>query len=569
MKSQYPLEPYQYSDLLSSYRILELLTGKPTEPIRCFLHTVHWPNCPKFEAVSYAWGDPNTKTPIHCHGKRLDITTNLHSALLRLRYEYQSRFLWADAICTNQSNNQERGTQVAQMRKIYEAAVLVWVGSDGEVPQAKVASVAVTKISDAICEKLGISMSDLSKYSDMYNDFVFKNRDRLPRPEDITLGDEATWESLVWLYSQPYYTRVWVVQEINSNPLRIVYCGAERMDWDRLQLVAGYIIAESAWSKKYGFSKAYCWWGGRMTASGFSRAENWLQMMYLASNFDCSDLRDQIFGLSGLIKSTEGANLLRPDYSKTTREVYRDSVEAAFLDFQNTDILNYTPGTEMARSWPAGNTKVVWKIDKEANILHLTGVIADILKLVEPYNENYFCNSKLESEDGRQSLNESWSRIFRTVQTNESHIPVARATLTALATSISFGLDENADPADEKQLLLNFVAYLNIALEAETFNRCIPADLATEAAKGDGKAFGKPVWDFDYLEFTLFITTGGLLGCTTAINKLEDIVFIPLGSTYPLILRPEDSHYTIRGFAFVYQRMIGKVPTASESVEIW
>lgn len=525
------------------------------------------------------------------YGKLFDTAFCCLSATLLLSY---SRIMANDASSTNQSNNLERGTQVAQMRKIYEAAeaVLVWIGADGEVPQAKLASVAVTKISDAICEKLGISMSDLSKYSDMYNDFVFKNRDRLPRPEDITLGDEATWESLVWLYSQSYYTRVWVVQEINSNPLRIVYCDAERMDWDRLQLVAGYLIAESAWSKKYGFSKAYCWWVGRMTASGFSRVENWLQMMYLASNFDCSDLRDQIFGLSGLIKSTEGASLLRPDYSKTTLEVYRDSVEAAFLDFQNTDILNYTPETEMARSWvpgwnramlfrnpfrfskrlpwkPAGNTKVVWKIDKEANILHLTGVVADVLKLVEPYNENYFCNSKLESEDGRRSLNESWGRIFRTVQTNEPHVPIARATLTALATSISFGLDENADPADEKQLLLNFVAYLNIALEAKTFNRYIPADLAKEAAKGDGKAFGKPVWDFDYPESTLFITTGGLLGCTTAINKPGDIVFIPLGSTYPLILRPKDGHYIVRGFAFVYQRMTGEVPTASESVEIW
>ena len=171
---------------------------------------------------------------------------------------------------------------------------------------------------------------------------------------------------------------------------------------------------------------------------------------------------------------------------------------------------------------------MVWKIDKKANILHLTGVVADVLKLVEPYNESYFCNSKLESEDGRLSLNESWVRIFRIVQTNEPQVPVARATLTALATSLSFGLDELADPADETQLLLNFVAYLNIALEAETLNRYVPADVAKEAAKGHGKAFGKPVWDFDYPESTLFITAGGLLGCTTAINKPGDIVLIPL-----------------------------------------
>jgi hypothetical protein len=110
-------------------------------------------------------------------------------------------------------------------------------------------------------------------------------------------------------------------------------------------------------------------------------------MLYLASNFACTDLRDQIFGLRGLMKTTIGGELLRPDYTKSTLEVYRDSVEAALMDFQNTDVLNYTPATHMSCSWipewnapilfrnpfrfgkalpwkPAGATKAVWKINR-------------------------------------------------------------------------------------------------------------------------------------------------------------------------------------------------------------
>lgn len=495
---------------------------------------------------------------------------------------------------TDQSNAPERANQVSQMRKIYESAeaILIWLGPDAETPQAKFAAEAMTKLSDAICEKLGIKMSDLNAYSDLYNDFIFKIRDQLPRPENIKFGEDATWESLVWIYSRPYFKRVWVVQEINSNPVRYVHCGNTKLDWNQLQLVAGYIIAESAWSKKYGFSQAFCWWVGRMAASGFTRADNWVQMMYLASNYECTDPKDQIFGLWGLMKVDKGASLLSPNYEKTLIDVYQDSVEAAFLDFENTDILNYTPGTNMACSWvpewnrpmlfrnpfrfgkklpwkPAGESKVTWKINRSANILHLTGVFLDSLEFVEHYNENYFCNSTLESEDGRKTLNTQWQRIFKTLEAVQSQMPITRNVIAALATSFSFGLDENANPADENQLLFNFVAYLKIALNDEDFNKYVPADLSKEAVKADGKAFGKPVWDFPYPESSLFVTTSGLVGCSTALNKPGDFVFVPLGSTYPLILRPDNGHFVIKGFTFVYGKMIGDIPTASDTIEIW
>lgn len=65
----------------------------------------------------------------------------------------------------------------------------------------------------------------------------------------------------------------------------------------------------------------------------------WLFMLYLASNFSCTDTRDVIYGLRGLMEFSDGAWLLEPDYNKTTVEVYRESVEAAFVNFQDTDVL--------------------------------------------------------------------------------------------------------------------------------------------------------------------------------------------------------------------------------------
>lgn len=96
----HPLEPYQYEDLptQTSFRVIELLPGQESNPVSCLLHIVDWSNPLEYEAISYAWGDPSAIAPVTCHGKRLEVTRNLHRGLTHLRLQDRSRFLWADAI---------------------------------------------------------------------------------------------------------------------------------------------------------------------------------------------------------------------------------------------------------------------------------------------------------------------------------------------------------------------------------------------------------------------------------------------------------------------------------------
>ena len=95
-----PPESYQYEDLptLTSFRVAELLPGEENSPISCLLHKVNWFKPLEYEAISYAWGDPNVTAPIICNGKTLIVTQNLHKGLNHLRLTDRSRFLWADAI---------------------------------------------------------------------------------------------------------------------------------------------------------------------------------------------------------------------------------------------------------------------------------------------------------------------------------------------------------------------------------------------------------------------------------------------------------------------------------------
>ena len=96
-----------------SFRVLELMPGEPDEPISVRLHLASWDDPPSYDALSYTWGDLNTKVPILCDGKRLECTPNLRSFLEVLRPPItirkrrlwkprriipKSRFVWADAL---------------------------------------------------------------------------------------------------------------------------------------------------------------------------------------------------------------------------------------------------------------------------------------------------------------------------------------------------------------------------------------------------------------------------------------------------------------------------------------
>ncbi|KAL8940285.1 MAG: hypothetical protein Q9216_002897 [Gyalolechia sp. 2 TL-2023] len=590
---EYALESYQYEDLPTtppgSFRVAEILPGRADDPVSCLLHTTDWSNPLEYEAISYAWGDPNIRATVICQGKRLEVTRNLYEALAQLRHPDRSRLLYADALCINQPNIPERGYQVRQMRKIYGKAkvVLSWVGPVAQDHQDAVAVDSIRKISNFLCQKLGISISDLHSIGNIYQNLILKNRADLPLPNECQFSTDATWKSLVWFYSHPYFTRVWVIQEVIANKERTVHCGREKIGWECVDLVAGYITMEPAFSKCFGFADTYCWWVSTMTELT-RNPKNWLSMLYLASTYSCLDARDVIYGLRGLMELSDGGELLDPDYSKSVLEVYRDSVEAAILNFQNTDIFTYVTGDgnpswvpqwnrpmlfrnpfRFGRSlpWrPSGGTTAISSIDKELNIISLTGFYVDSVKLFEPYNEGFFSNATVDSDEGKRVLPQVWQRILMTVEESQSKIPIDSRTLAAVATSFSFGLDERTDPADERYLLRNFVAYLKIVLDEETFGRYISSALAEESASANGHAFGKPAWDFEYPESSFFITKNGFFGCAVSAVRRGDVVCVALGSTYPFILRPEGNKFLIRGYTYVHGLMHGELQNSERRV---
>lgn len=121
--------------LTQQFRLLTLFPGTGTDPINCQLDVHLLNNCPRFEALSYYWGDPMPIAPITINAVTSKVSRNLGVALQHLRQPQSPRVLWVDAVFINQLDILERNHQVCLMHEVYSTAysVLVWLGeaSDG------------------------------------------------------------------------------------------------------------------------------------------------------------------------------------------------------------------------------------------------------------------------------------------------------------------------------------------------------------------------------------------------------------------------------------------------------
>jgi hypothetical protein len=112
-------------------RILSLLPGRWLSPIRTTLKKISLDDdIVKYCAVSYAWGDPNDTKSIFVGDVPLQIPCNLENCLQHLRRQEVTLLLWADSVCINQRNSQEKSQQILMMSEIFRrcSTTFIWLG---------------------------------------------------------------------------------------------------------------------------------------------------------------------------------------------------------------------------------------------------------------------------------------------------------------------------------------------------------------------------------------------------------------------------------------------------------
>lgn len=114
----------------SCIRVLNLHKGSDDMPIVCSLKVASLDDDPYYESLSYVWGDFKDTRSLTVDGVAFNATANLFNFLRCLRLPTADRYIWADAICIDQSNNEEKNYQIRLMTKIYRQAkqAHIWFG---------------------------------------------------------------------------------------------------------------------------------------------------------------------------------------------------------------------------------------------------------------------------------------------------------------------------------------------------------------------------------------------------------------------------------------------------------
>lgn len=191
-------------------RLLEVLDDNysKTIKIRCRMTTWMMEDAPPYFAISYTWGDPESNSTSHVNGQALDIRTNCEFVLKQAYWYGPGRYYWVDAICIDQNNHEEKGTQVSIMGKIYQRAsrVLACVGNHGDDSRflfQRVQQSFAAWLSSDTRRRMIVDMA-----------------------EEIAVIRRFLWAAVNFT-QRSYFTRLWILQEQRLARHVTFLCGSE------------------------------------------------------------------------------------------------------------------------------------------------------------------------------------------------------------------------------------------------------------------------------------------------------------------------------------------------------
>lgn len=375
----------------------------------------------KFEAISYVWGSNTGYHTILLNGNAHQITANLHDRLRQCRLPDQSRSLWADSICINQTNLEEKDQQVWLMGRIYAASqcTLICLGTDAHHRHH-------ARNAAAILSRTYNMMSEVFQRPD----FSWEPNS-FPWPHlDDPLVQDSRWISVDILTELPWFYRGWVVQEaVLGRDARILWGGSEFPLLDLLRAsewstrrVSRFVHLPGHWH--WGVSRLLRqkYWRQREAEVRTLRPENGylggftvLETLLTAKELHLTDPSDRLYAFSALPFVGMHMPALWPKYEQSYLETYKNFAVEYLDKTSDLDILmqvnhtSQTLGNFQISSWiprwdykgwhegskpsrndakfdceSANSSKCVVRRNKEGNFpsLQVRGVILDSVKFI-------------------------------------------------------------------------------------------------------------------------------------------------------------------------------------------
>ncbi|MCJ1315428.1 hypothetical protein MMC15_000747 [Xylographa vitiligo] len=551
---KFPTMMFQYSPLnpqTHDFRLITLLPGGRDDPIKCRVTKACFRDSPRYEALSYAWGEPAGLLTIDVDGLQFPVFSNLQIALAHLRSDVVGRVLWIDAICIEQLNDKEKSNQIQKMREIYRGAtrVLVWLGPAAE--DSDLAMNLIPKISTIVLDDIPFHIEDEEK--------------------------RKAWDALLRLFRRPWWTRCWVIQEIaaaTSDPL--VGCGKIWLNWSQLALAADLMTRSVSERVLQTLPSTFT-----MLQMVRNNKEYRIQTLLEGSvAFAATEVQDMVYSLLGLV-TEDDRSAIQPDYSKSVRQVYTEvanhllkndiNVLCFYTNSSFHDLPSWVPDwSRFGAPWPlwmpgvyrAGSTQRT-KIDfvGDGCTLEVKGIIMDHVQHVDTKSRITLSSSP----DTDSTVEEVVDNIEALLDEAMKQLPSSKRKL----------LDPERSDALWRTLVTNRVLLgrahtLGSKIAPKIFGKMfevfrnrssVPASFQPKMPLQQRKQEYIKIFvqSMQLGDHRFFVTANGRIGIGPHTLRKDDVVAIILGADMPFVFRARGEIYQLIGCSYVHGVMNGEL----------
>ena len=266
------------------------------DAIICTLSEVAFDSRPKFDALSYMWGDGPAGCNIILNGTAFSVRQNLWDALHYLRTHAPNTAYWIDAICINQDDMPERNRQVRMMHHIYFRAqtVVVWLGK------------RYAAYEDALpaLQRLGHGKPSHEQIKP----------ESPPEPPQTDFAAARQRSLAEELYHDGYWNRLWIIQEMgHAREIKVCFANLA-VEWD---LFTHFITMHNV--GPHGPMRLK-----RQRDEKYTGSSTLLQLMRDHRHAQCQDSKDKVYSLVGMASDARGFVI---DYNKSICEIWTDVME--------------------------------------------------------------------------------------------------------------------------------------------------------------------------------------------------------------------------------------------------
>ncbi|KAI8624393.1 heterokaryon incompatibility protein-domain-containing protein [Xylariaceae sp. FL1651] len=621
LRNEGHIDSYSYDGLPPGkwFRLLRLYPGRPGDPIQCSLSTHELIKPPPFKALSYVWGNAKEEAEITCCGYSKVVTASLAQALRRTRSVKYETTLWADAICIDQSNKAEKGHQVDLIGTIFNRAdeVVVCLGEDhGDF--AEIAFKTLLEINsliqEAACDVQRYSKQDTVASGAIRHSTLYVQAYALVKDTVASLlsgSGNRRRECVKALYRLPYFTRVWVLQEVGLAKKLTAAWGDSRINFSEIAIFVYFYVYSSDLERElgndisqdmrggpfYALWNVWCTYGDTTWINDtppLKRLSKWIDetcsvdfslVLEASRLFRASNPLDHIYAfLSHPLASRPGSDepLLLADYSLEVEDLnilVASTLASQSLNFlvhvQHTD--EQAPGYDSPswlprwdlpdtdgpiafwESWDASLRK---KQQRDVEVL----IIGEQLQVSALLFDSIYAQTEVMGESHLSYSNQGLGRLFKdclkVINTAVIELPLVYEDIS-IALSAVLTCYDNRDSLDILGELA--MAFGDVCTECNLLLRDGVYYTPNKVNRANWSQSSKTEAEDDVRYFCrnrrFFATRGGYWGIGPSKMRSGDICAILFGADVPFILSPVDGlmQYTIVGECYIYGIMEGEV----------